>query len=194
MSGDSAQAPSAMARIFVALRPPPAVRAALWRYQQSCLWPSAAARVPPEKLHVTLHFLGNVPRARVPELLPALRVACTPFCLTLRKTSLWPGGIATLSGVVPPDLETLRSRLSLRLEAMGLAVDAREYKLHLTLARNAQGMRWPQAAPDFSWCATRYVLFESAHPGALPYKMLGSYPMRGNAATDVLNAHLENPA
>ncbi|MDE1942591.1 MAG: RNA 2',3'-cyclic phosphodiesterase [Betaproteobacteria bacterium] len=194
MSEVPAETPFAMARVFVALRPPPAVRAALWRYQQSCLWPSAAARVPPEKLHVTLHFLGNVPRARVPELLPALRVACRPFCLTLRRTSLWPGGIATLLGDVPPELETLRSRLSQRLEVMGLAVDAREYKLHLTLARKAQGMHWPQAAPDFSWCATRYVLFESAHQGTLPYKMLCSYPMRGNAATDVLNAHQENPA
>ncbi|MDE2342944.1 MAG: RNA 2',3'-cyclic phosphodiesterase [Betaproteobacteria bacterium] len=194
MSDAPAQAVSSVARVFLALRPPAPVRAAIWRYQQACLWPSAAARVPPEKLHVTLHFLGNVPRARVSELLPALQVACDPFCLTLRRTSLWPGGIATLSGAVPPELQTLRSRLSQRLEALGLAVDAREYKLHLTLARKAQGMRWPQATPEFSWRATRYALFESAHQGALPYKMLCSYPMRGNAAADVSNAHLENPA
>lgn len=181
------------ARVFIALRPPAAVRAALRRYQQDCRWPQGAAPVAPDKLHVTLHFLGNVPRTRLRDLLPALQVTCSPFRLSLDAVSLWPGGIATLTGRMPPELQALRARLAERLEALGLAVDVREYKLHLSLARRAGGLDWSQAVPDFSWYATRYVLFESAHPAALPYKMLCSYPMRGNAAQDISIAHLERP-
>ncbi|MDE1982002.1 MAG: RNA 2',3'-cyclic phosphodiesterase [Betaproteobacteria bacterium] len=184
---------SAEARVFIALRPPAAVRAALRRYQQDCRWPQGAAPVSPDKLHVTLHFLGNVPRTRLRDLLPALRMAGSPFRLSLDATSLWPGGIATLTGAVPPELQALRAGLAVRLAALGLAVDAREYKLHLTLARKAKGVKWSQAVPDFSWHATRYVLFESAHPAELPYKMLCSYPMRDNAAQEISIAHLESP-
>ncbi|MDE1990439.1 MAG: RNA 2',3'-cyclic phosphodiesterase [Betaproteobacteria bacterium] len=181
------------ARLFIALRPPAPVRAALRRYQQDCRWPQGAAPVSPDKLHVTLHFLGNVPRTRLRDLLPVLRMAGSPFRLSLDAASLWPGGIATLTGAVPPELQALRAGLATRLAALGLAVDARAYKLHLTLARRAGGLVWPQAAPVFSWQATRYVLFESAHAAALPYKMLCSYPMRGNAAQDISTAHLESP-
>ena len=67
-----AQAPAAV-RLFIALWPPPAVQRALLSCQQAVCSPGLAWPVPAAQLHLTLHFLGAVPRQRLPALQAALR-------------------------------------------------------------------------------------------------------------------------
>jgi 2'-5' RNA ligase len=47
-------------RLFIALWPTPAVRAAVAARRDAVGWPAGAAPVRNERLHMTLHFLGAV--------------------------------------------------------------------------------------------------------------------------------------
>ena len=67
MSGmASVKAPSPArdpARLFIALWPGEAVRAQLVQWQRAVSWPQAARVATPAGLHLTLHFIGAVPRS-----------------------------------------------------------------------------------------------------------------------------------
>ena len=144
-------------RLFLALWPTDATRAALLAHAQAWAWPAAARPTPPERLHLTLHFLGSVDAGLVPALQKGLDLAWDGCELLLDRPQVWPGGIAVLeAGEVPPALARLHARLGERLEGIGVAVDARRYRPHVTLARKAFGaqpapgpVRW-QARPGFA--------------------------------------------
>ena len=55
-------------RLFLGLWPDASTRAALERESARWTWPAAARRTAPERLHLTLHFLGNTPVEQVPAL------------------------------------------------------------------------------------------------------------------------------
>ena len=59
---------NATLRLFIALWPDTRVRAALVESAGQWSWNAGAARERPERLHLTLHFLGDVPRHRAPAL------------------------------------------------------------------------------------------------------------------------------
>lgn len=91
------------ARIFIALLPNDAVRNELAAWRDAWKWPRSASPVRSEKLHITLHFIGEVAVERLPELVDALRVPFAPFLLTLSRPALWPHGIAVLEPESIPD-------------------------------------------------------------------------------------------
>jgi hypothetical protein len=95
---------------------------------------------------VTLHFLGNVPGARLPELLDGLAVPFAPFELRFGCAELWHNGIAVLAPhEVPKELLALHEALSgARLPGVGLQPEARAYRPHVTMARRAGGAEVPQ--------------------------------------------------
>ena len=76
-------APPAFARLFVGLWPDDVVRDALLAHAEHWSWPAGVRRVQRDKLHMTLHFLGAVPRERVASLVQGLAVSFEPFELTL---------------------------------------------------------------------------------------------------------------
>jgi 2'-5' RNA ligase len=63
---------------------------------------------------------------------------------------------------VPAALEILHARLAETLRALGLPVEARPFRPHLTLARKAAGAVAPAAAPDIRWPVAGYSLVQSA--------------------------------
>jgi 2'-5' RNA ligase len=150
-----------VSRLLVALWPEAAVRDALAARQRQWRWTPRATVVPADKLHVTLHFLGNVASARVPALKPALRVAFEPFDLSLASASVWPGGIAVFETDVPPALQALHARLAQALQGFGLGVESRPYRPHVTLARKAQGSE-PSPLVPLQWAVQGYALVLSA--------------------------------
>lgn len=171
-----ATAPAAApARLFLALLPGPAVRAALEQHAQAWHWPPDAARYAPADWHVTLHFLGAVPRARLDELRAGLALPLTPFELRFGQPTLWPHGLAVLLPMaVPAALQELHDRLGARLRQLGLRTDERTYRPHLTLARRAE-RALPPPPPAWGWRVRGYVLMESTGAPAARYRVLQHY-------------------
>lgn len=168
-------APAETARVFLALQPPAAVRAALADHVAACRWPVEAAVYAPADWHLTLHFIGAVPRERLPALRAGLAVDFVPFSLHLGEPAVWPHGLAVLlTRDTPPALDALHEALGARLRELGLRTDARAYQPHLTLARRA-GQAQPAAGPNCDWPVHSYVLMESTGLPEARYRVLQQY-------------------
>ena len=140
-------------RVFAAVDPDPAVRAAAGRTARALaarLERAAHERVrwvAPEQLHVTLRFLGEVTETDADAVRAVLRSPLETGAFRARPSSL---GCFPLSG--PPrvlwlgigegcdGMAELRSELDRRLASAGHAPEARPLRAHVTLGRMK---RWP---------------------------------------------------
>lgn len=156
------------ARLFLALWPDAALRQALRDWRDSWQWPASAVLVPPQQLHLTLHFLGNLPAERLPELEQGLALRCEPFVLDLGRSQLWPHGIAVLEPAgpdaadareaLPRPLLQLHEALRLALDGLAVPTETRAYRPHITLARHAQSAVPPAQDPALRWQVDAYAL------------------------------------
>lgn len=164
-------------RLFLALWPAPALRDALAARADAWAWTPTARRTPPDRLHVTLHFLGDVAPARLPALRAGLAVDWSGCELVLDREAVWPGGIAVLeASQVPPALAGLHARLGERLQALALPVETRRWRPHVTFARKAAGARPRAAVQPLRWqVGPGYLLVQSApgNGGYLPLQAFG---------------------
>jgi 2'-5' RNA ligase len=160
-------------RLFVGLWPPPGAHAALLAHAQEWSWPAAARRTRPERLHVTLHFLGEVAGGLLPALRRDLAVEWRGCELVLDRPVVWPGGIAVLeASAVPGALADLHAALAGRLRGLGVPLEERRYRPHATLARKAAGARPPAPSQPVTWQAgPGYALVQSL-PGGRGYETL----------------------
>lgn len=164
-------------RLFVALWPTPAVRVALRARRDAVAWPAGSRVVADEQLHLTLHFIGAVRLALWPRLLPALQVPCPPLALELGAAQAWRHGLVVLPALaVPEPLRALHAALAAALAGLGLPVEARPFRPHVTLARRAAGAHLPPAGEPLRWRANGYALVNSAPAG---YRVLARYGARG---------------
>lgn len=121
------------------------------RRRAAALAPRARiAWVDPERLHVTVRFIGTVEDDRAAAVDDALTptVPLEPFACTLAGTGCFPGRgqprvvwAGVTSGL--PNLVALEHEVSRRLTGIGLEPDWRPYAPHLTLGRvrEAAGLR-----------------------------------------------------
>src|SRR5438067_7582366 len=116
---------SPMLRLFIALWPSDAVRTQIAQWQSEWEWPQHAAVVRPERLHVTLHFLGDVAPRRVLDLKYVLKpIAAARFSLHFGRPDLWPHGIAVLRPDNSPiGLRSLHARIGLALAEIELPME-----------------------------------------------------------------------
>jgi 2'-5' RNA ligase len=174
MAGTASEA-TQTARLFIGLWPDPAMRDALAAWGEQWQWNAGAKRVRAERLHLTLHFLGDVPRTLLPALKPALEVPVAPFSLSLGRAAVWRGGIAVLEpDRVPPRLRHLRDALGEALRGLALPTETRPYRPHLTLARRASPALPPAQGPQLRWPVRGYALVESRPTAG--YEVLQAYP------------------
>lgn len=126
-----------MHRLFVALRPPAAIRAKL---------SAAMGDVPharwqdDEQLHLTLRFIGEVDRPQAEDLAAALgRVRVERFTVAIAGVGRFEKGGRTnaiWAGVAPREpLADLHARVDRALVQAGIEPDRRAYLPHITLAR-----------------------------------------------------------
>lgn len=142
-----------------------------------------------DKMHLTLKFLGNVPREDLGRLERGLtRAAAERVAFTLRTGPLgvfhrsrrprvlWLG----LDGAVDM-LVQLHAAVEGVCEGIGVARETRPFAPHLTLGRVKAGSKrvapdWLDAIPSpdpVSWCADEVRLFESQlHPSGAIHKTL----------------------
>jgi 2'-5' RNA ligase len=163
-------------RLFLALWPDPPERRALAAWRDAWRWPRTASPVRDDKLHVTLHFLGNQPSERVPEFVQGFGVPFSHFQLAFGQPKLWPHGVAVLEPHTEPDeLLQLHARLSEALVGLGLTPEERRFRPHVTLARRAAGAGLPDSGPKILWDIRRYALVESRPGNGGGYTVLSYY-------------------
>lgn len=126
-----------MHRLFVALRPPAAVRAALRGIMAGV--PHARWQ-DDDQLHLTLRFIGEVERPQAEDIAAALgHVGPESIAIALngvgrfdksgRTDAIW-------AGVSPHDaLHRLHKKVDRALQAVGLPPEGRAYLPHITIAR-----------------------------------------------------------
>lgn len=129
--------------------------------------------LPPEKLHVTVHFLGNPDAARIADLIPhidALASRHRPFELGLRGagTFITARAPSVLWLGIEGDVDALRALHVDAARALG-AHEVRDYRPHLTLARaHTDGFFEPLKDELRDFTGTRFTvdglaLYESTH-------------------------------
>lgn len=157
---------TATARLFTALWPTADLRSALLAERKRWTWPDGARPVDPAKLHITLHFLGSQPLERIPALRAALAGPVAPFVLRLDHAEVWPNGVALLAPTsLPAELIELHQVQAAALRALGLKVEHRRFRPHLTLARDARGAARPPATAPIDWPVREAVLVRSLPDG-----------------------------
>jgi len=179
-----------MIRLFAALTPPPEIAEALIQRQSGL---AGALWRPPESLHVTLRFFGEVAETVADDLDDALsRAARHPLTLELQGVGAFGDGgdlRAVWAGVAEdPALRQLARRCEMAARRVGLRPDTRSYHPHLTLAylngaEPAAVAAWIQAnnllrSPPFR--VDGFGLYSSrlgAEGGG--YRLERSYPLGG---------------
>jgi 2'-5' RNA ligase len=123
-------------RAFAALALPEPVRFDLTLLQQGLPLPRP---VPPENLHLTLVFLGELPEPVLHDVDLAFGAVRAPgFTLTLSGVALFGGArprVAYAGAAANPALLHLQAKVETAARSAGVAVEARRYLPHVTLAR-----------------------------------------------------------
>lgn len=170
-------------RLFFALWPGEAERAALAAWQ-SALHKLCGGRVMrADTLHTTLVFLGEVAEHRLEALhLAAQETDFQAFELSLSHAHYWGHNhiVYAAPETVPPNLAGLVESLEGNLRQHRFAFDVRPYKPHVTLLRNA---RWNDSAlpsmPSVNWEFKEFVLVQSvSDERGTRYEVLERFPAR----------------
>jgi len=150
----------------------------------------------PEKIHLTIHFFGNVPADRVPELQARLAEVCrraAPF--SLRAEGLGQFGQRVLWVDLQGDLAPLRqlaAETAAQTTGFGEHRAERDFTPHITIGRRVRQRRRTEPAPAFlqahrstafgEWRVDHLELIRSVlRPGAARYTTLARLPLGGSA-------------
>jgi 2'-5' RNA ligase len=149
-------------RVFLAIEVPGAVRQALTGPLDELQPLSESMRVNPvERMHLTLHFLGHLPRTDVEHLQPALAPVVSRqqrFSLAARGVGAFPdiGRPRVLwAGTAGTDLQkliALQAELGDALRSASVTVEDR-FHAHLTLARVRRPLRAQERGVLRDWSA-----------------------------------------
>ena len=156
--------------------------------------------VPAANLHVTLKFLGSVPRANVRAATAALECAASqhaPLSLRVGEIGTFPAeGEARVLwlGVHSEDdaLHALVQSIEVEMEHAGFEPESRPFHAHLTLGRAKEGALGDCIAtcgqPDLGLCLARELaLYESVRLRQYSeYRVLGSWLLGESAGTSSL--------
>ena len=148
-------------RLFYALWPDAATRAALAAWQASL----GGKPTRPDKLHLTLAFLGQRPAAELPALLDILeQLPARPMRLAFDHASHFPKLALAWAALAQPSpaLLDVRAACMQALAGQGLAprFEHDRFTPHVTLARQAPPPAGEDVAP-VAWQADELVLVES---------------------------------
>lgn len=171
------------ARVFFALWPDEAGRAALSAWQPGLRKLCGGRAMRAETLHATLVFLGNVPQARLEALQEAAReVEGESFEIIFDTARYWGHNhiVYAAPPVTPPQLALLVQDMEQSLLRRHFRFDQREYKPHVTLLRNAQwGGKCLPAVDKVVWRMREFVLVHSSTDAqGANYRMLARFGLR----------------
>jgi 2'-5' RNA ligase len=151
-------------RLFFALWPDDAARAALEQWSTAIHRVAGGRATRGDSIHVTLAFLGDCDPTRLDELkAAAASVRVRPFELVFDEAGFWKHNRIAWAGAThtPAALETLASDLRAALAAARFGFDPKPFVSHVTLVRKAQpGFVMPALDP-IRWQVTAFALVRS---------------------------------
>jgi len=176
-----------MHRLFVAIRPPAAVRALLLGAMGGV---SGARWQSDEQLHLTLRFIGEVDRHRAADIHAALgSIRQAPFEIALNGIGHFErrgAPDAVWAGVAPHEpLHALHKKIDAALARVGVEPDQRAFLPHITLARLNRGagpvgnlLEQSGGLTSAPFTIDRFALFESdLTPDGAVYSIVERYPL-----------------
>jgi 2'-5' RNA ligase len=163
-------------RLFIGLMPDDDVRDAIAEQQHHWHWGAGALPTRPARLHLTLHFLGEIDATRENALRAALAGEdVAPFELVLRTPERWSGGVAVLRPDEHAALHDVHARLAARLLQAGIAPMRGGFAPHVTMARGARNAAPPEGAPPIAWSVRDFALVWSRPGPPARYEVLDRY-------------------
>jgi 2'-5' RNA ligase len=183
-------------RLFFALWPDDAQRAALAHAAAGAVRHLGGRLVPESSLHVTLAFIGSVPEARLPDLCTiagraAARcpVGALPLTVAFGGFEYWakPRVLAVLergheASVEPASgVGVLARTLVTETAAAGFSPDLKPFRAHVTVARKVSSAPHSSEMRRVLWSFDSFALIESRTlPEGPAYSVVESY-LLGNA-------------
>ena len=172
------------ARLFFAAWPTPEVQHALYGIAQRSHRECGGRAVAERNIHLTLVFLGNVERARLPQYeTAAAGVVAAPCDLVVDRVEYWRHNRILWAGVerCPDSMRVLVAGLVAGLRTLDFKPDDRPYVPHVTLLRDARrAPAMPSLAAAVSWPVHDFALIESAQRGTgRVYEVLRRWPLQG---------------
>jgi 2'-5' RNA ligase len=166
-------------RLFFALWPDDAVRAALARYAAAAHQVAGGRVMRAETLHLTLAFLGETPVERLAALRAAAdHVARASFALVLDRAAWWKHNRIVWAGasLVPEALADMVAALRERITAAGFRCDPKPFVAHATLLRGATPRGALPALMPIEWRGAGFVLVRSTlAPGGSRYETVAAW-------------------
>lgn len=168
-------------RLFLGLMPGGMTQMAIadhrsyWQWDEGCILPS------PRRMHLTLHFLGDLDARREAMLLSALEQVRFegPIRLACTTQQVWSNGVAVLLPEPSEELDALRDALGFAMFQAALPLPPKKWVPHVTLARRAHQALPPEAAPPVNWEVRDYALVWSKSPGTpkADYETVARFPI-----------------
>jgi 2'-5' RNA ligase len=168
-------------RVFFALWPDDATRAAISRATRTVVGSSGGRPIAKERLHLTVAFLGELTAEGVDaaRAVPPFAIgAAGAFDLVLDLVGVWPESkILWLAPSAPPDaLLDLEARLWEGLAERGFQPEERVYRPHVTLARRARPVE--AVIEPVRFAVRELALVESLPDGRnVHYEVLERWPL-----------------
>ncbi len=126
------------AKVFVALPCTSEVQAKLYEIGKKIKEDDSQCRVvPKENLHMTLAFLGNIPRSQIDEVKKALptEAKSDEVWIITKAGTFHRGTLAFATGTSTEYVDSLSKLVRNNLTKLGFTFDAKPFKPHITLAR-----------------------------------------------------------
>ena len=168
-------------RVFYALVLPPELRPPVGDIARRTARLVHGRPVPAENLHLTLAFIGEIARSRLPTLID-VGAALHGEAMTLvldRLGGFRRAGVAWIGTSRPPHaLGVFAAALARALAAAGVECDERPFHPHMTIARRCRVQPDEQPIGPYAWAIDEFVLMQSVTgvEGAR-YRALSKWPL-----------------
>ena len=173
--------PTDTARLFFAAWPAPEVQRALSEIAHGAQRECGGRAVPAGNIHLTLVFLGDIPREHALDLEAlAAAISASRFAMSVDCLEYWRHNRIVWAGMeeCPQALQTLVAQLQQALAAAEFHFDRRPYVPHITLLRNARGAPADRRCPAVPWPVSEFALVESVQQErGRAYAVLRRWPL-----------------
>jgi RNA 2',3'-cyclic 3'-phosphodiesterase len=173
---------SARARVFFAAWPDPQVAARLDALGEQLQRHCRGRLTRRDTLHLTLAFVGHVPRHRIVELLAiAQQLDAAAFSLQLDTLGSWARNRLAWAAParIPSELSCFAEELAVRLRAAGFPIETRPFKPHVTLMRKLSTPFAAREIAPIAWRVSEFLLVESLRTAeGARYEPLGRWSLR----------------